>query len=187
MNISCLSLLVMFFFSLPNAWHMVRTPIMKIGKNIMNLQQGHIIMQRPSQAHLHRWDELVSPDHKSTHGRFEPVTDVIQQDGWISGSKVTITNLPDRKKKLLLCYFWLVDCLIACSAQAIDISIKQSHSCPKRTLQFERCTWRLWHVQFSPPFHSCESFTSLDLRFNSSISNHIFEQMIEISVYSSKS
>lgn len=68
-------------------------------ERVMNLQQGHVIMQWPSQARLHRWVELVSLDHKSTHGRFEPETDVIQRDGWISGSQVTFTNHPDRKKE----------------------------------------------------------------------------------------
>lgn len=102
-------------------------------ERVMNLQQGHIIMQWPSQAHLHRWVELVSLDHKSTHGRSESVTDIIQQDGWISESQVTFTNLPDRKKITLPPYWssfcvtfdrWIIS--VACGTQAINSYIKQS-------------------------------------------------------------
>lgn len=146
------------------ARHKIRNPIMEI--RVMNPQQGHIIMQWPSQAHLHRWVELVSLDHKSTHGRFEPVTDIIQQDGWISESQVTFTNLPDRKKitlpfipELPLCYLWPVDylCCLQCSGNQYlhqTIITDASHSCPKRTLQIKRYTWRPWHVWFSHLFHS---------------------------------
>lgn len=112
-----LTVLVMFFFFAKKKKTLVRRKknvIVKKKKKVMNLQQGHIVMQWPSQAHLHRWDELVSPDHKSTHVLLKP--DIIQPDGWISGSKVAITHLPERERGknndnlllefLLPRYFW---------------------------------------------------------------------------------
>lgn len=66
-----------------------KKPHLEDKERVMNLQQGHIIMQWPCQAQLHRWVELVSLDHKSTHGCFGPVTNIIQQYGWKFGSQVT--------------------------------------------------------------------------------------------------
>lgn len=131
-------------------------------ERVMNLQQGHIIMQWPSQAHLHRWVELVSLDHKSTHGRFEPVTDIIQQDGWISGSQVTFTNLPDRKKINLSSSCatfdrWIIS--VACRAQTINTSIKQSWLTWHKVALHEHCKLKgalggHGHVWCFPPCHS---------------------------------
>lgn len=172
-----------FFFSFwekkrEYAWLKIRNLIMKIRKELWNLQQGHIIMQWPSQAHLHRWVELVSLDHKSTHGCFEAVTDIIQQDGWISGSQVTFTNLSDRKNnhplilELLLCSLWPVDYL--CCKAALRKSKPQSWRTCHRVALNEPCRLKGalgGHKSDFLDLSAAESFTKLDLCFNVLINN----------------
>lgn len=179
MNISCLSVLVMvyFFFFCKREKKICLTqdkkPHHEDKERVTNLQQGHIIMQWPSQAHLHRWVEFVSLDHKSTQDCLEPVTDIIQQDGWISGSQETFTNLPDGKK-----------CSPSRNTGAppvLPLTIKQSWL--TNHTQMNTADWKV-HVEATThmSFTTFPSFTSLHLCFNSSVSNHDLEKMIEIDV-----
>lgn len=181
MNISCLSVLVMVYFFFCKREKKIcltqdKKPHHEDKERVTNLQQGHIIMQWPSQAHLHRWVELVSLDHKSTQGRFEPVTDIIQQDGWISESQVTFTNLPDGKK-----------CSPSPNTGAppvLPVTIKQSwltnHTDEHRRLKGTRGGHDTYEFHYLP---IAESFTSLHLCFNSSVCNHDLEKMIEIDAF----
>lgn len=101
-------------------------------KRVMNLQQGHVIMQWPSQARLHRWVELVSLDHKLS----QP-TLFSKMGGYLKVRDHSLTSLTEKKITLSSCADqWIIS--VAYSAHTY--SIKQSRWTHRHTVALnEHC------------------------------------------------